>query len=87
MKSVVAVDKRKERRGGLTLRLFALAAVLGIMVVLFGGCSWQHPGETVAETNRRHHRNFRLDNQTMLSDVDRVLQLDQPSKLTDLRIP
>jgi hypothetical protein len=56
-------------------------------VVLFGGCSWQQPGETVAETNRRHERKLRLENQMMLSDVDRVLQLDQPSRLTDYRIP
>ena len=87
MKSVAAVELRRTRRRGLALRVFALAAVLCGVMVLFGGCSWQQPGETVAETNRRHQRNLRLDNQMMLSDIDRALQLDQPSRLTDLRIP
>ena len=73
--------------GRFTFRLFALAVVLCAVVLAFSGCSWQQPGETVAESHRRHKRNVRLDNQTMLSDLDRVLMLDQPSKLTDLRLP
>jgi hypothetical protein len=87
MESVVVVKNGTKRARTLTLRLFALAVVLCTVVLLFGGCSWQHPGETVAETNRRHQRGLRLNNQTMLSDLDRVLMLDKPSGLTDLRIP
>ena len=87
MKSVVAVGKRRERLAGGTWRGFALAVALGIVALLFGGCSWQHPGETVAETNRRHQRNLRLNNQMMLSDIDKALMLDRPSRLTDLRVP
>jgi len=30
---------------------------------------------------------MRLNSQAMTSDVDRILQLDQPSKLTDLQVP
>ena len=87
MESVVAEKIGRERVRTLTLRLFALAIVLCTVVLFFGGCSWQQPGETVAETNRRHQRALRVNNQTMLSDLDRILMLDQPSKLTDFRLP
>ena len=86
MKSVAAVENRREQRKNSALRVSALAALL-CLVALFAGCSWQQPGETVAETNRRHKRVLRLNSQAMTSDVDRVLQLDQPSKLTDLHVP
>ncbi|MBN2129735.1 MAG: hypothetical protein JW741_09570 [Sedimentisphaerales bacterium] len=86
MKSVAAVEIRREQLGNSALRVLALAVLL-CLVVLFAGCSWQQPGETVAESHRRHQRVIRLNSQTMMSDVDRVLQLDQPSKLSDLRVP
>ena len=86
MKSVAAVENRREPLGNSALRVFALAALLCV-VVLFTGCSWNQPGETVAEGNRRHKRVMRLNNEAMMSDVDRILQLDQPSKLTDFRVP
>ena len=85
MKSVTAVENRKEGwRGG--LRLFA-AAALCMLGMMLSGCSWQHPGETAKEVSQRHDRTLRLNNQMMLSDIDRVLMLDQPSHLTDKRIP
>jgi hypothetical protein len=87
MKSVVAIGTRQERPIAGAWRAFALAVALGIVALLFGGCSWQQPGETVAETNRRHQRNMRLNNQMMLSDIDKALMLDRPSGLTDMRIP
>ena len=68
------------------LRLFA-AVALCVLGMMLGGCSWRHPGETVAEVNRRHERVLRLDSEMALSDLDRVLLLDQPSKLTDKRLP
>jgi len=86
MKSVAAVENSREQRGNSALRVLALAVLL-CLVVLFTGCSWQQPGETVAESHRRHKRIMRLNSQAMTSDVDRILQLDQPSKLTDLRVP
>ena len=86
MKSVTAVEKGKGQGRELGLRLFA-AAVLCILGMMLSGCSWQHPGETVSEVNRRHERALRLNNQMMLSDLDRVLMLDRPSRLTDKRMP
>ena len=86
MKSVAAAENRREQLGNSTLRVFALAALL-CLVVLFAGCSWQQPGETVAESHRRHQRVMRLNSQMMMSDVDRILQLDQPSKLTEMHLP
>jgi hypothetical protein len=86
MKSVTAVENRKERRRGTGLRLFAVVAV-SLLGMVLSGCSWDHPGETAKEVSRRHDRILRLDNETMLSDIDRVLQLDRPTSLTDKRIP
>ena len=45
------------------------------------------PGETTAEGGRRHERVLRLNQQEMMADIDRILLLDRPSELTDLRIP
>jgi hypothetical protein len=82
MKSVTAVENRKGWRRGTGLRLFAVVALCLLGMVL-SGCSWQHPGETAKEVSRV----LRLNNQMMLSDIDRVLQVDRPSHLTDKRIP
>jgi hypothetical protein len=86
MKRVTAVENRKEGRRGTGLRLLA-AVALCVLGMMLSGCSWQHPGETAKEVNRRHDRGLRLNNQMMLSDIDRVLMLDRPSSLTDKRIP
>jgi len=69
------------------LRFLALAAAAYVLMVLLAGCSLRHPGETRAEIDRRHSRVLRLNNEMMLSDLDKVLLLDRPSKLTDKRIP
>jgi len=68
------------------LRLLAVV-VLCLLGMMLSGCSWQHPGETAKEVNRRHDRVLRLNNQMMLSDIDKTLKLDRPSHLTDKRIP
>ncbi len=86
MKSVAAVEDRKGWRRGMGLRLFS-AVTLCLLGMLLSGCSWQHPGETAQEVSRRHDRTLRLNNQMLLSDIDRVLLLDRPSHLTDKRIP
>lgn len=44
-------------------------------------------GETAAEGHRRHKRVIRTDQQEMMADIDRVLLLNEPSSLTDKRIP
>jgi hypothetical protein len=86
MKSATAVGNKKEQGRGLGLCLLA-AVALCIAAMILSGCSWQQPGETSAEINRRHSRMLRLNNQMMMSDVDKVLMLDRPSRLTDKRIP
>jgi len=86
MKSVTAVENRKGQRRGTGLRLLAVV-VLCLLGMVLSGCSWQHPGETAGEVNRRHDRVLRLNNQMMLSDIDKTLKLDRPSHLTDKRIP
>ena len=64
-----------------------LAVFLCVLVFLPYGCSFQQPGETVAEGNRRHKRILRINQQEMMADIDQVLLLDKPSKLTDKRVP
>jgi len=60
---------------------------LCLLALAMSGCTWRQPGETRAEIDRRHQRVLRLNNEMMLSDLDRVLLLDRPSKLTPLRVP
>jgi len=65
-----------------------LAFVFCVLVFLFCGCSSSEQlGETVAEGSLRHDRVLRIDKSELMSDLDKVLLLDQPSKLTDKRIP
>jgi len=64
-----------------------VSIILCVFVFLPLGCgSWQ-TGETAAESRRRHKRVLRINRQEMMSDIDKVLLLDKPSKLTDKRIP
>ena len=60
--------------------------VLCLLTMWLTGCGVQ-PGETKAEGRRRHIRNTRINKQEMMQDIDRSLLLDQPSKLSDKRIP
>jgi hypothetical protein len=63
-------------------------AVMWFGAALLCGCSYsEQPGETVAEGRRRHQRVLRINRQEMMADIDRAFLLDQPSKLTDKRIP
>ncbi|MBA7606177.1 hypothetical protein ES703_13318 [subsurface metagenome] len=65
-----------------------LSVILWALVFVPFGCggSWQ-AGETAAESQRRHERVLRINRQAMMADIDKVLLLDKPSKLTDKRIP
>ncbi len=87
MKSVTAVEDREGRGRSLGLRFFTFAVFVCIVALLLSGCTLRHPGETRAEIDRRHERVLRLNNEMLLSDLDRVLLLDRPSMLTDKRIP
>ena len=64
-----------------------LAVALLILVFMPLGCSSSQPGETAAEGRRRHDRIARINRQEMMQDIDKTLLLDEPSKLTDKRIP
>ena len=85
MRSVVAVKGRNEEAKRSRLHGFVFVFVLFSLVWSLCGCA--HPGETVAETDRRHLRVLRVNEENMLKDLDAILLLDQPSLLTDRRVP
>jgi hypothetical protein len=65
-----------------------LVVMLLSLVVLSTGCGlFNQPGKTPAEVNRDHARALRVNQQEMMADIDRVLGVDKPSKLTDKRLP
>ena len=65
-----------------------LAVLLCTLVFWLGGCALlEQPGETAAEGHRRHQRNLTINQQNLMSDIDRALLIDKPSKLTDKKIP
>ena len=69
-----------------------VSIILGVLLFTaafwLGGCkSYAQLGETDAEGNRRHKRVIRVNREEMMSDVDRVMLLDKPSRATDKRIP
>jgi hypothetical protein len=68
-------------------KLILIAALLVFVFMPLGCSSFSQPGETAAEGNRRHNRISRLNQQEMMADIDAVLMLDEPSRLTDKRIP
>lgn len=67
-------------------RKFVLGLILCFMAFLLTGCLEQQ-GETTAEGKRRHTRVLRTNRQELMSDIDKVLLIDKPSKLSDRRIP
>jgi hypothetical protein len=79
--------KKSGKNKGIVARLFGSLLVLFFGVVLLGGCSWAHPGETAAEVHRRHVRTVRINNEQLLADIDKVLLIDEPSKLSEYRLP
>ncbi len=69
------------------VRKVILVAFLGIMFLMPLGCSMSQLGETAAEGNRRHLRILRLYQPELVTDIDQVLFLDKPCRLTEMRIP
>ena len=66
---------------------FVLGCVLGAIALLPIGCNTAQLGETEAEGNRRHRRVFRINQSELMADIDRFMLWDEPSRLTDKRIP
>jgi len=64
-----------------------LPVILLVLVFVPFGCSSSQPGETSAEGHRRHKRMARINQQEMMADIDAVFMLDEPSRLTEKRIP
>jgi hypothetical protein len=65
-----------------------LVIVLCALFFLPLGCkSYEQMGETAAEGRRRHERTARINQQQFMGDLDTLMLLDKPSKLTDKRIP
>ena len=64
--------------------LTILGIVLCALVFWLAGCT--QSGETALEGRRRHLRNLSVNRQNLMSDVDKALLFDKPSKLTDKRI-
>ena len=85
MRSITPVGSRKQGPKGTGLHGFVFAFVLFALVWSLCGCT--HPGESTAETDRRHLRVLEVNQEAMLKDVDAVLLLDRPSHLTDRRVP
>ena len=68
------------------LRVVVCGCVLGFAAICMMGCTRGTPGETAAEVKRRHIDIVHNNMQQLQSDVDTVLMLDQPSKLSDRHI-
>ena len=65
-----------------------LALELLSLAVLLTGCGlFVQPGKTAEQVNREHIRTLQINQQQMMRDIDRTLDMDQPSKLTDKRLP
>ena len=67
--------------GLLGVALFALAT-------MSTGCGLlDQQGKTADEVHREHLRTLRVNQQEMMRDVDRTLNFDKPSKLTERQLP
>jgi len=66
---------------------FLVVLLLGCALFLTGCGFFNQPGKTAQEVNREHRRMLRINQQEMMQDIDKALLLDQPSKLTDMKLP
>ena len=69
------------------LHKLVLVGVLVALVLLPIACSTAHLGETKAEARRRIRRNDRINWSELAADWDAFWLRDEPSRLTDKRIP
>ncbi len=73
---------------GVSVCKVILVIVLCALFFMPLGCkSYEQMGETAAEGRRRHNRALRINRQELMADLDTLMLLDKPSKLTDKRIP
>ena len=70
------------------MRKHKIQRVMGFLLVAVGialaGCS--APGLTSAEVNRRHHRTIQNNLWQMQDDIDSILLLDRPSRLSEMTV-
>ena len=64
-----------------------LAVLFCALIFILTGCTTDQMGETCLEGDTRHQRNLRINNQEMMADIDKFLLLDEPSKLSERRVP
>lgn len=69
------------------VRKVILVIFLSVLFLMPFGCSLEQLGESAAEGNRRHIRILRLSKPELVTDIDQVLFLDRPNRLTERRIP
>jgi hypothetical protein len=69
------------------VRKVILVVFLSVLFLMPFGCSMEQLGESAAEGNRRHSRILRLYEPEMVTDIDQMLFLDRPNRLTERRIP
>lgn len=69
------------------VRKVILVIFLGVIFLMHFGCSMEQLGESAAEGNRRHIRILRLYKPELVTDIDQILFLDKPGRLTERRIP
>jgi len=80
--------KALKKLNSFTLRLCLIALFLCAFAAGISGCGFfNQPGETAAEGRRRHQRVLRINRQDLMSDIDTFFLMDEPSKLTEYRIP
>ena len=70
-----------------SIKVSLLVVLLLTLTLITSGCGFfNHPGKTASEVNREHRRMLRVNQQELMSDVDRAVHLDRPSTLTEMRI-
>ena len=69
------------------VRKVILVVFFSIVFLMPLGCSMEQLGETAAEGHRRHVRILRLYKPELVTDIDQMLFLDRPNRLTEKRIP
>ena len=70
--------------------LMAMGMVLCVLMLWLAGCNStgdKQLGETGAEVHRRHVRSVDINGQEIKQDLEKVLFIDQPSKLTGRTMP
>jgi hypothetical protein len=65
-----------------------LGVVLFMLATMSAGCFlFDQQGKTADEVNRDHIRTLRINQEQMMRDIDRTLDLDKPSSLTENKLP